>query len=248
MSFPDLFSEGSREYARHRPSYPEALFEAIAERSPSRELVWDCGTGSGQAAQGLAAHFRRVIATDGSAAQLAHAARRANIDYVCAVAERRVLREQSANCITVAQALHWIDRRRFYEIVREVARPGALVAFWTYSLTHIDPAIDAEVTALHARLHAGGYWAPERALVDDHYRSLDFPFDEIVFPAMDMVADWRVEDLAEYIATWSAVRALVKSEGEEPFAAWVGRLRNAWGSAERRIVRWPLAVRAGYAT
>ena len=47
-------------YARARPRYPAELFAWLAGLVPRRELAWDCGTGNGQAALGLAKHFRRL--------------------------------------------------------------------------------------------------------------------------------------------------------------------------------------------
>ena len=54
------FSPLAATYARSRPTYPAALYEWLAGLVERRELAWDCATGSGQAALGLAAHFARV--------------------------------------------------------------------------------------------------------------------------------------------------------------------------------------------
>ena len=68
--FKDHFSGHAVEYAKFRPHYPDELFEYLALISPRHELAWDCATGNGQAAVGLARHFDSVIATDASAQQL----------------------------------------------------------------------------------------------------------------------------------------------------------------------------------
>ena len=70
MSFQDHFSKQASLYARYRPQYPAALFEYLASVAPEREAAWDCGTGNGQAALGLAQFFDRVIATDPSEEQI----------------------------------------------------------------------------------------------------------------------------------------------------------------------------------
>lgn len=72
--FKDHFSSASERYAAYRPDYPAALFAWLAGQCAEQELAWDCATGSGQAALGLAPHFRRVVATDASAEQIRHAA------------------------------------------------------------------------------------------------------------------------------------------------------------------------------
>jgi len=71
VTFADHFSGVSAAYAEFRPRYPDALFEFLARESPARDAAWDVGTGSGQAAAGLARYFRHVTATDASAAQIA---------------------------------------------------------------------------------------------------------------------------------------------------------------------------------
>lgn len=46
----DLFVKQAKQYSEARPSYPKELFDFIASTTPSHDLAWDVGTGSGQAA------------------------------------------------------------------------------------------------------------------------------------------------------------------------------------------------------
>ena len=57
MAFADHFSTQANAYAAFRPSYPDALGAHLVSLSPSPTQVWDCATGSGQAATMLARHF-----------------------------------------------------------------------------------------------------------------------------------------------------------------------------------------------
>jgi hypothetical protein len=68
--FEDHFSSPSKQYAPHRPRYPEAIHAYLASIAPGHSLAWDCGTGKGQAAIGLAKYFDQVHATDAIAAQI----------------------------------------------------------------------------------------------------------------------------------------------------------------------------------
>ncbi|MEO6526682.1 MAG: hypothetical protein ABIP93_08680 [Gemmatimonadaceae bacterium] len=65
-TFADHFSSSAAAYATYRPRYPAALFAWLASVTSGRERAWDCATGSGQAAIGLAAYFDHVVATDPS--------------------------------------------------------------------------------------------------------------------------------------------------------------------------------------
>ena len=73
MTFRDHSPGHADRYAAHRPTYPDALYEALAAASPGRDRAWDCRTGNGQAALGLARWFAEVVATDASAEQIHNA-------------------------------------------------------------------------------------------------------------------------------------------------------------------------------
>lgn len=244
-AFIDLFSDGAGEYAEFRPTYPEALFDAIASRCAERRLVWDCATGSGQAAGPLARRFDRVVATDASTAQLANARREARVHYLCSVAEKPALARGIADCVTVAQAAHWLDHAAFNAAVHDVAVPGALVVLWSYGLSRITPAIDATIEALYAGI-LSGYWAPGRRHIDEAYRTIPFPYEEIAWPAFSLDVRWTATQFIGYVSTWSAVRTYRRAHGDATLKAWRETLRAAWGDEEARTVWWPLAVRAGY--
>src|SRR5512145_740562 len=107
MPFKDHFSQQASDYAKYRPHYPPALFEYLAVLAPAREQAWDCATGNGQAALGLAPYFARVHATDASARQIEQAIPHKRIAYHVAAAERSGIASHSVDLVTVAQALHW---------------------------------------------------------------------------------------------------------------------------------------------
>jgi len=122
VTFADHFSGVSASYAAFRPRYPDALFDFLARTAPSQDLAWDAGTGTGQAAIGLARHFRHVIATDASNSQIEYATPDPRITYRVAPAETSGLDPSSVDLVTVAQALHWFDRNTFWPEARRVLR------------------------------------------------------------------------------------------------------------------------------
>ena len=107
--FKDHFSKQAAGYARFRPRYPQKLFDYLASIAASRQVAWDCGTGNGQAAVGLASVFDRVIATDASEKQIANAESHERVDYRVAPAENSGIGSATIDLIMVAQALHWFD-------------------------------------------------------------------------------------------------------------------------------------------
>jgi SAM-dependent methyltransferase len=244
--FADHFSQLSSRYAVYRPRYPEGLFDAIAAASPRRGRLWDCATGSGQAAVPLASHFDTVIASDASRQQLRSASPHPRVRYCAALAERSPVREQWADVVTVAQALHWLDLPEFYAEVRRVLRPGALFVAWTYGAQQVGHApLDAVIEDFYHRV-VGPYWAPERRLVETGYRTLDFPFDEVALESPPLTAHWTLEQLLGYVSTWSAVAKCRSVTGLDPMPELEARLAPHWGDPDRRRrIEWPIAVRAG---
>ena len=104
--FEDHFSGHSQTYAQSRPQYPDEIYTYLASIAPSHSLAWDCGTGSGQAALGLAKHFDHVYATDASAEQIAHAYPHEKVSYHAEPAEHVSLDDSSVDLVTIAVAIH----------------------------------------------------------------------------------------------------------------------------------------------
>ena len=161
MSFKDHFSPAAAAYAAARPTYPDGLFRFVAEHAPARRLVWDCATGSGQAARDLARYFERVIATDASDSQIAHAAARKGVEYRVARAEDSGLPDASADAVTVATALHWLDFEAFYCEARRVLAPRGVIAVWSYGSLVLPPPLGPMLHRFEYET-MGSYWPPER--------------------------------------------------------------------------------------
>lgn len=243
--FKDHFSSLARDYASFRPRYPASLFEALAAVAPGHALAWDCATGNGQAAEGLARHFRDVVATDASAEQIAAAAGPANVRFAVAPAEASGLAAQSVDFILVAQAAHWFDLPAFYAEAERVLRPGGVLALLTYSGVRINPVLDPLLREFH-EVTVGPWWPPERAFVENDYRDLPFPWAEIPFPAQTMTADWTLDQLMGYFGTWSATKACRQETGRDPLPALRERLLPLWGEPLRALtLSWPLPLRIG---
>ncbi|HET9598337.1 MAG TPA: class I SAM-dependent methyltransferase [Anaeromyxobacteraceae bacterium] len=243
-AFKDHFSGVASGYRAFRPRYPAALFAWLAEVAPSRALAVDIGCGNGQATVALAGEFEAVVGIDPSAEQIANAEPHRRVRYRVAAAEATGLDGGSADAVLVAQALHWLDLDRFYPEVRRVARPGAAFAAVTYALAQIDPAVDAVLGHLYHDV-VGPDWPPERRHTESGYRTLPMPFPPLEPPAIAMEDDWTLDQLIGYLRTWSAVTRHRARTGQDGVALVEPRLREAWGAAPARRVRWPIAIRAG---
>lgn len=244
--FKDHFSHNSEAYRSFRPAYPDEVFQWLAHISPRRQAALDCGCGTGQAAVGLAQYFEKVYALDPSSEQISNAIHHEKVSYLLAPAEMTGLPQKSQDLIIAAQSLHWFDPDRFYPEVRRLAREDAIFAAITYGLIAVNQDVDTILGHLYHDI-LGGYWPPERHHVDAGYRTLPFPFPEITPPVFAMTASWRLDQLAGYLATWSAVKEFKAQTGENPLESINTKLQDAWGDVEiLKRVSWTLVIRAGH--
>ena len=254
MAFADHFSKQAKAYAEFRPSYPDELGAylaslartTVASASGAATQVWDCGTGSGQAATMLARHFDRVVATDASPAQIGKAEKCDRVEYSVAPAEASGLPDRSCDVITAAQAAHWFDLPGFYLEARRVLKPGGVIAVWCYALLETsETAVDQAIRQFtYERM--GKYWPAGRELVEDHYQSLLFPFTPIEAPSFEMTANWSPADLLGFLGSWSAVARCREFERKDPLKPFTAELARAWPKDSATLtMRWPLYMKVG---
>jgi len=244
MMFKDHFSKQAAGYAKFRPRYPQKLFDYLGSIAPSRQIAWDCATGNGQAAVGLASVFDRVIATDASEKQIANAQSHERVNYGVAPAENSGIGQETIDLIMVAQALHWFDLDRFYAEARRVLKPGGILAASAYNLLHVEPAIDEVVNRYYYEV-VGPFWPPERKLVEQ-FADLPFPFHKVDAPKFAMTAQWNLDHLLGYLQTWSSTQQFIAAKGSDPLEQIIDQLRAAWGDSQQtRNVTWPLVLRIG---
>lgn len=248
--FKDHFSGHAQQYSLARPTYPDSLFEYLNTLVKGHDLVWDCATGNGQAALKLAPYFKTVIATDASETQLAAATPGANVQYRLATAENSGLDSHSVDLITVAQALHWFDFDKFYQEAKRVLKPNGLIAVWCYVLFHTDnAAFNALINHFYTDI-VRPYWPSERHYLDDAYTTIPFPFTEITpVPEFSIVNHWTLQQIINYLQTWSGVKSYEAHYKENPVEKWLlPRLAECISDREKPLtVTMPLVVKIGYA-
>ncbi|MGZ9221304.1 MAG: class I SAM-dependent methyltransferase [Anaerolineales bacterium] len=245
FNFEDHFSRQSGQYAQYRPQYPDEIYAYLASLAPGHSLAWDCGTGNGQAAIGLAKYFDNVYATDASAKQIALAYLHDKVDYRVESAEHVSLSASSVDLVTVAVAIHWFNFDEFYREVKRVLKPDGILAAWTYSLAEISPEIDQLINQYYGEILAG-YWPERIHYLEERYETIPFPFEEIVPPSFVMEINWNLIQLAGFLNSWSATQRYRAEKGQHPLEIIWPTLLAAWGDEnEPRLIRWPLHFRIG---
>jgi len=237
------FAPLAKTYARARPRYPAEMFAWLAGLVPRHDLAWDCGTGNGQAALGLAAHFPRVVATDISAEQLRHASPHPHIAYRVAPAERSGLDPGSVDVATSAVAVHWFDLTAFGAEVVRVMRPGGVLAVFTYHVGRVAPPF-AEVFHRFYWERMKPWFAAGADLVDAGYRTVPLPGAPVQAPDFSVGAEWTLGDLLDFAASWSAVHRYREEVGEDPLPALAAELAPIFSDGDHPLpFRMPLHLR-----
>ena len=240
----DNFSRQSADYRKYRPTYPETLYEWLFSKVNEFSLAWDCGTGNGQVAAQLATRCQKVLASDISIKQLEQAPIKPNIGYLLCRAEHTPLAAGTIDLVCVAQAIHWFDFKAFYEEVRRVAKPGALLAVWGYGLIKVSSEVDPLVQKLYSQTLAG-FWDEERKYIDEAYQTISFPFPEIETPAFSIRCQWTFEQFMGYLSSWSAVQHFIRENGQSPLAGFKEELKPLWKEQEVKAIHFPVFMRVG---
>ena len=238
----DRFSSGSQLYQLARPSYPASLIQEILKHVATPQFAWDCGAGSGQLTQLLAPHFDAVVATDISAHQLQHAPYFENVSYQVQQAEQTTLPAQSIDLITVAQAIHWFNFDAFYREVCRVLKPDGVLAVVGYGLIQVEDQMLHHLIQQVYFETLKGYWDAERQYVDEGYRTIPFPLNEISTPQLTLQYQWNASQLLKYLSTWSAVGHYRQQKGQHPLLEVAEYLKDR----DQEIhVEFPVLLRLG---
>ncbi|XP_076956136.1 uncharacterized protein LOC143631180 [Bidens hawaiensis] len=253
----DRFLKQAKQYSEARPRYPQKLFDFIASKTPTHDVVWDVGTGSGQAATSLANIYKSVIGTDTSNKQLEFAMKLPNVRYKCtspnmsmSELEEKVGPESSVDLVTVAQALQWFHLDAFYNQVKWILKkPSGVIAVWCYPIPKVDDQFDPVLQKFYAgsQPYSGSL---QRALVDGNYTTLKFPFDPV--DQCDTTGPFEfqtcklmtLDDVFAYIRSWSTYQT-AKDQGVELLTeAAIKELANAWKGDEKSVT-FPVYLRIG---
>jgi SAM-dependent methyltransferase len=245
MSFKDNFSAQSELYVRYRPTYPQQLYEYLSSLVNGRDLVWDCGTGNGQAARDLKSYFKKVIATDPSEQQIRNCTALTGVDYRVERSEESSLETGSADLITIATALHWFDFDKFYSEAKRVLKDDGIIAAWGYSWSSINEEIDKVMRHFHNDV-VGEFWQHENRLLEKEYTTIPFPFVEIAAPRFKCEKQMNLEEFIGYLKTWSATQRFLNHYEYDPTIKLRNELLELWGDPDHKhTVSWNLTLRVG---
>lgn len=242
----DNFSQQAALYFKYRPKYPKEMYDFIFQHVQQKHMAWDCGTGSGQVAEYLSENFAKVYASDISKDQLKHAPKKENIEYKNVPAEDTGFPSDFFDLITVAQAIHWFDFDRFYSEAIRTAKNSALIAVIGYGIIGVDEKANPLIDKFY-NYAFGRYFNDNRRYVDEQYRTIPFPFEEIESPEFSISYQWSMQELEGYLNSWSTVQKFKNEDGFNPVDDFLEELKTktGWGSGKIKEVTFPVFMRLG---
>ena len=240
----DNFSTQAAEYAIYRPTYPQELYDYLFSLVKKNDAAWDCATGNGQVARVLAQHFEAVYATDISEKQLSQALKLPNIVYQVESSDKANVPDHSFDLITVAQAIHWFNFDAFYGEVKRTLKPDGVLAVIGYGLMFIDKKVDQAIFKLYEDI-LGKYWDSERMYIEEGYKTIPFPFEEIATPHFQIKTTWNFNQMIGYLNTWSSLQHYKKANDRNPLEYMFTELKEAWGNDAIKDVHFPILLRIG---
>jgi hypothetical protein len=120
-----------------------------------------------------------------------------------------------------------------------------VLAIWGYALVVCDDSnINMALKSFYEET-VGPYWDAERKYIDDHYRTIPFPYDELPAAEFSIQQLWSLEDLSGYLNTWSSVQHFIKANGTNPVEGLRIQLQKIWPPAAHIGFQFPLFVRLG---
>jgi SAM-dependent methyltransferase len=125
----ESFGADAARYDRSRPSYPDAMIEAIVTDAPGRDVL-DIGIGTGIVARQLRAAGCTVLGVEADA-RMADFARGDGFAVEVAKIEDWEPQGRIFDVVVSGQAWHWVDPVAGSAKVAQVLRPGGrLAVFW----------------------------------------------------------------------------------------------------------------------
>ena len=141
----DPFARQARQYLLSRPTYPTEFLLKIKSRvgkNSTSKTCLDVACGSGQLTTQLAEFFQEVVGVDRSLPQLKEAMKHDRVRYepIEDATNLTSFKTNEWDCVTLAQALHWLPLEHALSEFHRVLKPNGIFAVMGYGICHLQSA------------------------------------------------------------------------------------------------------------
>jgi SAM-dependent methyltransferase len=239
MGFGGFSGEVAAYYARYRRGYPPAAVDAIAGAFGLGvdDIVVDLGCGTGQLSLPLAARVRAVVGVDPEPDMLVLARGTAkergvaNASWILGAdsdmpALGLLLGDRTVGAVTIALAIHWMNRDTLFRAIRPLLRTGGGIAVvtngtplwlqdteWSRALRECLERWTGKRQTGSCQTDDAGRRLNREALISAGYR--------VVESSVDYEADLTIDELVGGIFSAISADRLPSPEHREEFAAQV---------------------------
>lgn len=217
-----IFGSDISGYEIARLGYPEALYDALLNRTGTAGVVLEIGPGTGLATFDLLTRLRpsRFVGVEADPLLAAHM--RARIDDLNLSAATRIEHCQfedfasdvSFDFACCAAAFHWLDAERSLASLMRLLKPGGVLALWwnAYRVTDVGDAFADRIAPLLASIRL----APSE-MGGRHYScDIDFQRDQMVGAGFERFEPYSfrrqrtlaTQDVVDLYQSYSYIRAL----------------------------------------
>lgn len=173
------FDRKAELYDAARPSYAEAMVDAVIARSgiAADGKILEIGAGTGKATLPFARRGRRMVALE-PGANLAAILRKNLAPFPKVEIETTTFEawggaDGSFDLVISAQALHWIDPAVRYAKAAAALRPGGALALIRNEISDLEPGpLRADLQAAYARFFPAPIWTAARNTIEAQRRDL----------------------------------------------------------------------------
>ncbi|KAM3588917.1 hypothetical protein VKS41_001346 [Umbelopsis sp. WA50703] len=257
-------------YHAYRPVYHQGTYELIYDYHEKKggqfDAAADVGTGTGQAAAKLADKFKNVVGTDISEKMLEAVDTKPNLRFQACPAEKLPFADDSLDLVSTFEAMHYFKRDEYFKEVQRVLKPNGTIAIVVYHLPfakgmpEVSQAIDK---LIYEKLTDS--WDEGRFLVDNLYRDITFPFDNVTryfrpdnkveecpgitspYPILEQ--DMTLKHFELYCKTWSGYAKHMKNHTEDPVDSTIKEISDILNSksldSTTLTLVWPSSIILG---
>lgn len=198
------FTDRVGDYAKYRPSYPEALFDELDAFWTRDSVVADIGAGTGLFTRLVAPRVARVWALEPNEAMRTQGQAQSQ-DYPSIVwgsgtAEATGLADHSLDALVCAQAFHWFDRAPTALEWRRVVKTGAPVVLVWNERDEEASSLQADYNVLLNR------WCPEYPKVN-HKNLTRADLEAFFTPAPVTLLEHRNDQRFDLEGWWGRLRS-----------------------------------------